>query len=399
MGATGGPATILLGAQSTANPKRGWTIQSASPGAGPWTLEFGGSTFSGTYDSAMYLGYNARSGGALVQAGENSLAFVIEADYLTGGQHYMEAYWEYRSADALTSFRPYFVQINRATNLASLVLQAGAGGSISFMTDSSTQLLKLDANAFTVYSNIPIFYNFAGIKTFLQAFNNAGNFAYQVLGMDASNQLTIGGLPGGTPMARTIVQTPLQWQGAAIAGWQDAGVVYGGANADPGGLIFDLRCAAAANWGGRIYAGRWVTGNRGMRLVGVNSSANEKSYLHLDGQSDSFALGITITSNGADGTDRIKGNTTGLGFFNVTPVARPSAYTQTYATADKTHAADGSADLATTAATQTTPWGFASQAQADAIATQHNLLRAQVLDLKQLVNSVIDDFQALGLLQ
>ena len=77
---------------------------------------------------------------------------------------------------------------------------------------------------------------------------------------------------------------------------------------------------------------------------------------------------------------------------------RPSAYTQTaYATADKTHAAMTSADLVTTAATNVTPWGFAGAAQADAIATQVNAIRVDLIDLKQLVNSVIDDLQALGL--
>lgn len=88
-----------------------------------------------------------------------------------------------------------------------------------------------------------------------------------------------------------------------------------------------------------------------------------------------------------------------VGFYNVTAVSRPSAYTQTYATADKTHANFTSSDLATTAATQTTPWGFASQAQADNIATQVNAIRADLADLKQLVNAIIDDLQALGLVQ
>ena len=93
------------------------------------------------------------------------------------------------------------------------------------------------------------------------------------------------------------------------------------------------------------------------------------------------------------------GPTDKLGFFGATLAARPSAYTQTYATADKTHSNATSADLVTTAVTQTTPFGFAGAAQGDAIATQFNALRVDVLDLKQLVNSVIDDLQALGLLQ
>lgn len=86
-----------------------------------------------------------------------------------------------------------------------------------------------------------------------------------------------------------------------------------------------------------------------------------------------------------------------IGFLGATAVARPTAYTQTYSTASRTHSNFTSADLATTAATQTLPWGFASQAQADAIATQFNALRADVANLKQLVNSLIDDAQAFGL--
>lgn len=86
-----------------------------------------------------------------------------------------------------------------------------------------------------------------------------------------------------------------------------------------------------------------------------------------------------------------------IGFFAVTPASRASAYTQTFSLADKTHAAFTSADLATTAATQTSPWGFASQAQAENIATQFNLLRADVDDAKRLINSVIDDLQSYGL--
>ena len=85
-----------------------------------------------------------------------------------------------------------------------------------------------------------------------------------------------------------------------------------------------------------------------------------------------------------------------LGFFGIGPVARPTAYTQTYATADKTHANFTSADLA---AFDGGLVGFADSAERDNIRTQFNALRADVADLKQLVNSVIDDLQALGLLQ
>jgi len=92
-----------------------------------------------------------------------------------------------------------------------------------------------------------------------------------------------------------------------------------------------------------------------------------------------------------------KFNDTEIGFGTVAPVAVPrSAYTQTYSTADKTHANMTSADVVTTAATNSSPYGY-SQAQADAIVTAINALRADVIDCKQVVNSLIDDLQALGL--
>ncbi len=85
---------------------------------------------------------------------------------------------------------------------------------------------------------------------------------------------------------------------------------------------------------------------------------------------------------------------TTAGFFSVTPTTQPSAYTQTYATADKTHANLTSADIgAFTGGTV----GFLDAAERDNIRTQYNALKADVTDLKQLVNSVIDDLQALGL--
>lgn len=83
------------------------------------------------------------------------------------------------------------------------------------------------------------------------------------------------------------------------------------------------------------------------------------------------------------------GGATALGFYAVTPVARPAAYTQTYSATTRTHA---QAAVDTTGSTQTTPFGYTTAAQADAIPTAIN-------ELKNLVNQVIDDLQANGLLQ
>ena len=89
---------------------------------------------------------------------------------------------------------------------------------------------------------------------------------------------------------------------------------------------------------------------------------------------------------------------TTVGFYNVTPATRPTAYTQTYATASKTHAAPTATKPASTAATQLTPYGY-SQAQADAIVTAVRALVDDVETVKQVVNQVLDDLQSVGLLQ
>lgn len=95
-------------------------------------------------------------------------------------------------------------------------------------------------------------------------------------------------------------------------------------------------------------------------------------------------------------TERLRLGLVGVGFNGAVPQA-PPAYTQTYATASHTHANLTAAAVATTAATQTTPWGFSTQAQADAIVTNVNALLADLTNLKQVVNAVIDDQQANGL--
>lgn len=117
-----------------------------------------------------------------------------------------------------------------------------------------------------------------------------------------------------------------------------------------------------------------------------------------------FSDDITI----ADAQNIILKSTTGtkigtatsqkLGFFNASPVAQRSAYTQTYSTADKTHANLTVTAVATTgASTAAAAAGYTTKTQANNIVTAVNALKEDLKDVKQVVNSVIDDLQALGL--
>ena len=89
---------------------------------------------------------------------------------------------------------------------------------------------------------------------------------------------------------------------------------------------------------------------------------------------------------------------------------KPTAYTQTYATADKTHADVTQAAItavanveAATANNEIQDSAGASLSQAEwrvvgkTLKTQLNAIKADIADLKQLANSIIDDLQDLQL--
>jgi hypothetical protein len=103
---------------------------------------------------------------------------------------------------------------------------------------------------------------------------------------------------------------------------------------------------------------------------------------------------------------------TTLGFYSVAPVTRPAAYTQTYATTTRTHSNLTSATLTdssggtantTVAAVDATGANLTTNATindnfAD-LTAQINALRVDLTNAKNLLNQVLDDLQANGLLQ
>lgn len=84
--------------------------------------------------------------------------------------------------------------------------------------------------------------------------------------------------------------------------------------------------------------------------------------------------------------------------LRVTLESAAGAMTQTYATADATLGTPTAAATATTGATLVTPAGYTTTAQADAIVTNLNALRNDVLDLAQFVNALVDKLQSVGLI-
>jgi hypothetical protein len=76
----------------------------------------------------------------------------------------------------------------------------------------------------------------------------------------------------------------------------------------------------------------------------------------------------------------------------------PTAVTQTYSTADVTVAAATVAAVATTGATQSSPFGYVGATQANDIPVAINALAADVLVIRKVQNTIIDVLQAAGFL-
>lgn len=184
--------------------------------------------------------------------------------------------------------------------------------------------------------------------------------------------------------AATAVGSRLLWQ-TSVGTNTDFGVIPGA-----GGAIARIN----------VYNNPTPASGEGLRLYATAT----------DMLLDTFDAGggtVLPLSVSFGGVVRFKIDVNGLGFFGVTPVARPTAYVQTYATATRTHAnptataltaasgtADGTVDDVTAAHNQTILNNNFKE-----MATAINALVADVANVKQVLNSVIDDDQAVGLKQ
>lgn len=87
-----------------------------------------------------------------------------------------------------------------------------------------------------------------------------------------------------------------------------------------------------------------------------------------------------------------------IGFYGVAPAVRPTTLTQTYSTASSTHAAV--TQLAAPAGgTGTAAGGYDTAANRNLAITSINAARTDIANLKNFVNQIVDQLQAIGLLQ
>lgn len=146
---------------------------------------------------------------------------------------------------------------------------------------------------------------------------------------------------------------------------------------------------------GGIYLKGYGTGGASLTFFPGNSDTASFviAYLHASG---------ILEFQDSNAGFRIPQNTSAkLGFWGATPVARTTGYTQTYATASRTHAAY-TADAENVAYTgiDNAQAGtvYATVADLNALRVAYENLRAAVESAKNVLNQVIDDMQTYGIL-
>lgn len=122
-------------------------IQPDVAARGPFGFTVGDSLFNSTRDFVGYFGYNAANGSQRYNGAEHSFAWVHESDYEVGpGTHWCESYTEYRNKNGGGSFRPWFLAIDKATDIiqehsfsgAPFTFKGQGGGTLADITAKGT---------------------------------------------------------------------------------------------------------------------------------------------------------------------------------------------------------------------------------------------------------------------
>lgn len=164
-----------------------------------------------------------------------------------------------------------------------------------------------------------------------------------------------------------------------------------------------------------IGAGAAAASGAPLKLTsGTNLTAAEAGAVEYDGTELYFTRASArlkvLLDTPVDGTNITFGATTGtklgtattekIGFWNATPVVRPSAWTQTFATADKTisaYTSDPESSAYTGIDNLQAGAVYATVADLNALRVAYENLRAMAEDVQQGLNALIDDMQTIGL--
>lgn len=145
-----------------------------------------------------------------------------------------------------------------------------------------------------------------------------------------------------------------------------------------------------------------VLSNLGLRAAGTAYPITTSGAVQFTGGVTISTTNLTITDKDivlstGTGTKIGTSATQKLGFFNATPIVRGTAFTQTYSTASHTHA-DVTQLAAPAGGTGTAAGGWDTAANRNLAITSINAAKTDIANIKQVLNALIDDLQALGLI-
>ena len=394
---TSGTNTLTTG--NITGSALGMTIQPLAPtsgSAGALTVQTRAGVATNGAGGALNLtagaGVGSGVGGALNLTAGNAVSGVAgamtfnagDSSFSTGGA------LTFNAGDSASAANGGAITFNAGAGYAggSMTFTAGAatgaasgavGGSISFAAGNSSSAADAGDLTFVAGSSgAGSFSGFRGGNLSFSAgssdFGPAGSFYCATsFGLTDSGPVTFetGFASGGTSGSINFITGA---GGFSTAG--DAGnLVYTGGTAGNDGDDFSGTGGGLVFTGGFGYGSAGIGGSFTFTAGGGNATNGSISLATLNGTS------IQLADNGARQ----------LGFFGTTPVAQAAAYTKTYATASRVIPVATFTNLVTTAATNVAPYGFTTAAQADAIATKVNALAADVLILKQLIVSLVND--------
>ncbi|WP_165068017.1 hypothetical protein [Paludisphaera rhizosphaerae] len=142
-----------------------------------------------------------------------------------------------------------------------------------------------------------------------------------------------------------------------------------------------------------------VTSVTDLRVVCGTVGSDARPFLPTAG--GAMADGATIAAGTTTGLKIGTATTQKLGFWNATPVVRPGTYTQTYAANTRTLAAYTSAPASTAytgLATGQAGTPYAQAADLNSLRSAYENLRVFSENTTQLLNALINDLRAMGLL-
>lgn len=132
-------------------------IQPRDPAKAPFEALIAGGLFNATWDAVLSLGYNTD-----FQHADAALIDAWEQDYeVSPGVHWFERYTQYTSADKTKTFRPWYFNVDKSTNVGGMIFALPGPvlqGSISFTSGDGTQNYLTLTNAGFVMRNNFIFY-------------------------------------------------------------------------------------------------------------------------------------------------------------------------------------------------------------------------------------------------